>query len=129
MGLSVYDEHTRIWEGTTFDVSNGTATSHILTMSWEPGRIDQILLTSSDAIAHICSFTAVVQVGSTVLLGSVNLPAGTGYGGTPALDALPLLVGAGVGIVITGGDALDMNLDVAATVATVVGVLVVGGKV
>ena len=82
-------------------------------------RLDNLLVTSTDVIDHKVDFWINVA-GVDYLIGSVDVPAGQGKGGTPAVDAGPILYVAGAqGQVINTSLTFSFSCEVTVTAGAV----------
>jgi hypothetical protein len=127
MGISVFDETIPWNTGTQVAAADTTTPKTIATATDRPLYVRQILATNSDAIPHVVEFLMFPNNGFAAELGAVTLPAGTGYAGAPAIDVLPLLVGAGVGLVLATTEVVNAAMLVAITGAFKVDFLVLAG--
>lgn len=90
MSVAMYEERTPLLSLVKFQVADGTALKTIATGSMAGIRFDDILMTNDGAADHVVELV----LGSPAvdyLLGSINVPAGTGKAGTPPLSAAATL--------------------------------------
>ena len=87
MGFQVFDE--RMLMDCHFVADDGTPTGiHNILFAPEYGaRVDSFMVSSTDTIDHMIGLD--VSYGGTVIqLGSINIPAGSGFAGVPPVDLL-----------------------------------------
>jgi len=129
VGLSTFDEVQPIVNGVTILNADGTAPKSITTAQTSRIRVDSILVSNTDTIAHVVRLYALISA-VAYLIGSVSVPAGQGTAGTPAIDllasALPITQ---VGIALAASVTLQASVEVVMTGATVLTINVVGGYV
>jgi hypothetical protein len=93
----------------------------------QPRRIDNLIISSTDTIDHIVDLS-IVQVAVTTLLGSFNVPAGSGYAGVPAVDAIadlvPTLAG---GLVLPGLATLTVDTPIQVSISDQLTFAALGG--
>lgn len=127
MGLSVFDENLPLCAQLVRTITQTTVAQSLLPVANQPRRIDNIIIASTDTIDHIVDLY-VVQSAVTTLLGSFNVPAGSGYLGVPAVDAIaklvPTLAG---GLVLPGLATLTVDTPVQVTISDLVAFTVLGG--
>lgn len=72
-------------------INNGNGTSQVtaLSVNQGPWRLDSLICTNTDTVAH--NLLIYISIGiSQTLLGSAIIPAGAGIAGAPGVDALAL---------------------------------------
>lgn len=129
MGLSQFDEVQPLQQNLRADNSWGTTPTNTANIPVGRYRIDGILLTSNDVIAHDVDFYYATS-GAVREIGSVAVPAGAGYGATPPIDALPLLLGTSTWqLVLPAGDLVLISFEVAITSGQFVDITFFGGAI
>lgn len=112
MGLSIFDEQKPANDHWTIDAAYGTATYLSNTDSRGPSRYDQIWVANSDTIPHVVGLSF-MQSSVACRLGGVSVPAGAGWGATPAIELLSSILGAlNTGIVVSPNELVGVNVDV-----------------
>lgn len=129
MGLSTFDEIFAIENGYIFTNGSGITTHDLVPQVTSDTRIDAILACNNDTIPHVLFLQ--LGTGSFMFtLGSVSVPAGTGFAGTPTLDILAAcLPAAMVGVVIPNGARIQGQLLVAMVGAYILETLALGGQI
>jgi hypothetical protein len=128
MGLSSFDENTAINSAQTLNAASGTGEVWLWDETPLPSRVDSLVGTTNDVIDHVIALR-IDHGGGVQQLGSVTIPAGSGYGATPTVDLLAALpVALQGGLLLSYQDALKVQLEVAVTAAFVVDVLASGGR-
>lgn len=90
-------------------------------------RWDQCFATNNDVIDHVL-LVGLYLAGISVEVGSVNLPAGTGWNGSPPVNVFVSLFGAGQpGLVMTAVDDIYFSVPVAVTLTNEVDISLFGG--
>lgn len=90
-------------------------------------RFDTVWLSNNDASDHIVDVTLLSSSFSQPL-GSVNVPAGSGFGGLRCVEALSSIFGTGsTGMCLMAGDQLGFAVEVIMPGATVLGISGLGG--
>jgi hypothetical protein len=129
MPLSAFDERNALNAFFNFVNGSGTTLQTILGASGNTIRIDHIIASNSDTIAHVID-VYIGTGGDMHQIGSASIPAGTGHGGVPALDVLPLLTSPALpGIVLQQTQALQAAMEVAVVGAFIVVTVFMGGYV
>jgi len=112
MAIGVFDERTVLSGGVLMVPADGTATKIIVPSNSSDRRIDAIVVSNRDGIAHVVNVSHVLA-GVTVQLGSVSIAAGQGYLGTPGIDLLAAILPATqVGINLPPFATLNVSLAV-----------------
>lgn len=115
MGLTTIQEQFADTNMLVFDSGNSPGVISLWTGDKTPRRIDAVLATNNDGIAHVIELR-VNNGASTTRIGSVSVPAGQGFAGTPSLDILAAILPATVvGIALDRFWTLDANCLVAVT--------------
>lgn len=115
MGRSIFDENQTITFKAKIVAADTTTLKTLVSSSGVQGRIDNLLVSSSDAIDHKVVFW-VTNAGINYSLGSIDVPAGTGHGGLAAIDAVPLLIPAGqLGFLIDSTTVYSYSVEVTVT--------------
>jgi hypothetical protein len=127
MSLATFDERNALSQSRLVLPADGTALVPLVTVNSQERRIDTILVANRDGIAHVIN--VVTTVGAVVTnLGSVSVPAGQGYLGTPSLDILAAVLPATqVGLVLMPGQLVGVQLAVAVVATFDVSVTAQGG--
>lgn len=127
MSLQTFDERTVLNALVLMLPADGTATKIIAAVNSSDRRIDNVLISNRDTIAHVVT-ASVVAGGTTVILGSVSIPAGQGFAGTPSIDLLASIFPATfVGLNLAPSATLNVTLAVAIQATFDVGFFVNGG--
>jgi hypothetical protein len=129
MGLSTFDEFLPISQRTLIKAAQTTAIQQIAVSVNGSLRIDNVLVSNNDVIAHVVDL--VVSSGVTpTIIGGASVPAGTGYAGTKSIDLLATALPATlVGLVLPLGTGLYANAEVAVTSTFELDLTVLGGVV
>jgi hypothetical protein len=91
-------------------------------------RCDSIILTSTDAIDHDVAVYIDYSSPSTMLLGTVKVPASAGFiSSVPAVDAIPLLSPTLKALFLGLAETLYLKADVAVVATKVISINVFGG--
>ncbi len=115
MSLQTFDERTVLAQQVLMLPADGTATKIIVAANSSDRRVDAIVVSNRDGIAHVVNVN-VVLAGVTVQIGSVSIPANQGYLGTPGIDLLASILPA---------TQVGINLSPAATINVVLAVAIV----
>lgn len=127
MSLTAFDEHAPFIGIRPLVNANGTTQQNVVSNSPLQTRIDVMLASNDDTIAHTITILA-GPVGGAKRIGSASVPAGTGVLGQPSMDILKAaLPPSQVGIVLDGGSELDVQLDVAMVGTSTLTVMAIGG--
>jgi hypothetical protein len=109
----------------TFSVGQQTTVAAFSNLG---GRIDSIVLTSDDTIDHVVEFDF-SQGGNRAGFGSINVPAGAGYGLVPRVEAMTVLAQAILnGVVIANFSQLEASLDVVMSTGKTLFIVAAGGS-
>ena len=92
MGFEKFEERIAVQAVVAFSNVQGVTSQSFYNGIDKVGRIDKWLWTNNDTIDHVVN-VLFYQTFITHQIGSFNVPAGTGFGGVAALDAIPLLTG------------------------------------
>jgi len=113
VAIGLFDERTVLSQSVLMLPADGTATKVVAAVNSSDRRIDNLLCANRDGIAHVVN-VSIVAGGVTVQIGSVSIPAGQGYAGTPSLDILAAILPATqVGLNLVPGATLNVQLPVA----------------
>jgi hypothetical protein len=128
MGTQVFDERTVLNQSRLVVPADGTGVLALVTATTTDRRIDTLLCANRDGIAHVVSL--VFTNGAVVTqLGSVSVPAGTGYAGTPAIDLLVACFPVSqAGLAIQPTQLLGIQLAVAVVATFDLSVTALGGQ-
>ena len=128
VSLQAFDETQPILGVTQFTNATGTGSQAVWASSTAAYRIDNILAMNNDTIDHVVNLYLHVS-GSDYLIGSANVPTGTGTAGTPAIDVLAAaLPAAVVGLPIQSTNGIYAAMAVAVTSGHQVNLAAVGGQ-
>lgn len=127
MSLQSFDERTVLNGNRRVLPADGTTSVSVVAVNSSDRRIDTILVANRDTIAHVVTLTK-VNGAITTTLGSLSIPAGTGYAGTPSIDLLAGCVPATqIGINLNPADTLAVTLAVAVQATFDLDVTTLGG--
>ena len=113
MAIGVFDERTVLSGVVLMVPADGTATKIIAAANSSDRRVDAIVVSNRDGIAHVVNVSIVIG-GVTVQLGSVSIAAGQGYVGTPGIDLLAAVLPATqVGVNLAPSATINVTLTVA----------------
>lgn len=113
MSIQTFDERTVLIQPVLMVPGDGTTTKVIVAANSSDRRIDALMVSNRDTIAHVLNLTSVLG-GVTTQLGSVSIPAGQGYAGTPSIDILAACFPATqVGVNLTPSATLNVSMVVA----------------
>jgi len=87
MSLQVFDEVLAESFAVVFDDSNSPGVLGLTDSNKVMRRVDTILVSSNDTVDQVIRLRF-SQGGTYYWIGSVTIPAGTGFGGTPSIDLL-----------------------------------------
>jgi hypothetical protein len=128
MGLSTFEEVNPLVQQTQILAATGTNLAGVLSGSPRSQRIDSMWAVNTDTIAHVVNVWTSYG-GINYLLGSVNLPIGTGIAPTPPIDLLVALFGAGnPGICLSSTSTLSVSAAIAVGGAFAIFVTSLGGQ-
>lgn len=129
MGLQNFDERDPLQFSKVVLAADGITRHPLMLPGVGNARVDSIVATNSDAIAHVVILSLLISAVETNL-GSASIPAGQGYAGTPGLDLLALILPATqVGLVVGALETLRYALEVVMGGTTHVDLTVNGGFV
>lgn len=129
MGLSQFDERSPLLFWGQITAAELLAHEQIVPVEYSARRIDAILLTSTDTAARVIDLY-VPQLGTDQIIGSVNVPAGSGYNGLPPVDMVAAIFAGSNGQLVLGpGQELLIGAETDLTAAKVVNAQVFGGYV
>lgn len=121
-------EYTALYVDTAevIDTSPGDSDSFDV-IGFHGARIDRLLLTNDDTIAHDVQLTMWTGTAAGTI-GSVAVPAGTGYAGVKAVDAIDALLPAGTPyLLVPPGGYVTLHCEVGVTTGKFVRGLAFGG--
>ena len=127
MSIAQFDE--RVVNNSTRLVvpADGTALLPLVTVGVGDRRVDALLVSNRDTIAHVVNIV-LTHVGVLTVLGSTSVPAGAGFAGAPSVDIMAAsFPSTQVGMNLTGADLLGVQLAVAVAATFDVSVTAVGG--
>jgi hypothetical protein len=129
MGLSQFDETYPVNITTAILAIHGTTPLPNNNSGVGACRIDQIWATNDDAIPHVVS-VGYYQGGANFLMGSVSVPVGAGFAGTPGIELLSAILGAqNQGIVLQSADYCGVGVEVAMVGTSRITLVFLGGQV
>jgi hypothetical protein len=126
-GLAQFQETQPLVQETAFLNANGIAAAAILANLSGPYRVDMVLATNGDAVDHVIDLYIRIS-GVNYPIGSVSVPAGSGFGGVPSVDILAGALPAGsAGLPLIDGATLYASMEVAITAPNQVTITALGG--
>lgn len=127
MGLQNFDESNAFAQVRYIIAGTGTSIVDFTNSNGVPFRIDALVATNNDSIAHVVN-VYYFDGATPGLLGSVSVPSGAGTLGTPGVDLLPAVLPASVvGLVCGPVSKIQGNVAVAVTGGNSVQVTALGG--
>ena len=129
MGLSIFDETYPYNLAAEILPANTTTLVPIIGGQQAAVRIDAILLASNAAAAHVVEL---LLTGGTVdgLVGSISIPAGSGYAAAPVVDLVPTIVPLSIGgLLLPANYGFGLRLAVTLGAGETITVTVIGGFV
>lgn len=127
MGLQTFDERVVLNLSRRIVPADGTASLSFITVNSGDRRYDTILCANRDTIPHVVTLTK-TNAGVVTVLGSVSVPAGTGYAGSPTVDLLALILPTTQsGINLQAGETVNVQLAVAVAATFDLDVTAFGG--
>jgi hypothetical protein len=87
MGLQSFDEVTPIFFNATWTPGLGTGVNNFTSSLNNVVRVDTFVATSTDTIDHLCAVWL-----NSVLVDTINIPAGAGNGTVPAVNMMAKLL-------------------------------------
>lgn len=126
-GLAAFQETQPVVAQVTFVNADGTAAKSLASYLGGPWRVDSIYVTNDDTIDHVVDLFVRVTA-TNYLLGSANVPAGTGKAGVPAVDVLAASLPSGsAGLALGDGASIQAAMEVAVAAAHTVTLNAFGG--
>lgn len=115
-------------KGVNIASGDGTTGKYLPAITGRAMRIDAVFATTDDAIAHVVNL--VLDDGSTTaIIGSVSVPAGSGHGGTAAVELVAAAMPAGLPfILLPSGGSLLLKNEVACTAGKTLDFVGLGGS-
>lgn len=89
MSIAALDERTPLVIGVQFLAADGVGWKTIYTGPVSGARVDDILLSSNGAVAHVVEFRITLG-GVNYIIGSISIPSGAGFAGAAAVSAAAL---------------------------------------
>jgi hypothetical protein len=127
MSISTLDERNVLNLQRLVLPADGTGSLALVPVNSNDRRIDSILVANRDTIPHVVTL-AKTNTAVTTVLGSLSVPAGQGYAGTPSLDLLASILPASqVGLTLMSADTLNVQLAVAVAATFDLSVSAFGG--
>ena len=127
MSLQTFDEVIPLAIRITADDSYSTVLFGMGPIPAYAHRIDYVYVTNNDTIDHVVDVHYVVLSNPT-LLGSCNVPAGSGLAGVPPVDVLAGVLGApGLGLAFAAASNIDLSVEVAIVPTFTMTVVALGG--
>jgi hypothetical protein len=127
VGLTTFDEKNPL--NLVQEIGNATGTSPINFGEFDPLsiRFDQVFCSNDDTIDHVVHLSIQSYGGSHIQFGNVNVPAGAGFAGVPAVELLsgcsPLLSG----ITLGPRDNLGISVEVTMVGSSLLYIACLGG--
>jgi hypothetical protein len=87
MGLQSFDEVTPVFANATWTPGLGTGVNNFTSSQNNVWRIDTFIATSTDTIDHLCQVWL-----NSVLIDTINIPAGAGNGTVPPVNMMAKLL-------------------------------------
>jgi len=113
MGIQIFDEIVGLTTSADIDNALGTAGVAIINNDQQGRRVDAVFAVTDSAV-DVTVDLILTGVSGSGRLGSVVIPAGSGFGGGPPVELLHLLQGGfASGIFMTAGMSLVGALEVA----------------
>ncbi len=129
MSTTAFTEYAPLNFTGSINNASGTTAHTLTTAQTGRYRVDECYFTNFDSIAHVINVSLTVG-GTRANFASVNVPAGAGTGGVPAVEAVAAAFPAGaVGAALNPTDTLQLQAEVALTGATTLSYAVFGGLV
>ena len=128
MSLQAFDERIVLLYSRLFLPADGTALVTVAAANSGDRRLDACMVANRDTIPHVVNLQ---MTNGAILtqLGSLSVPAGQGYAGTPALDLFASVLPVGqVGLVLSPATTLQVSMSVAIVATFDVSVTMVGGS-
>jgi hypothetical protein len=127
MSTLQFSEQSAHVETFRLDNAQGTSQFDLEAANTFSFRYDQCYLTNTDAIDHVVDFL-INHDGTPALLGSVNVPSGSGVGGVAPVEAFSVLQGIPApGVLVGPHTQMSVQNEVGATVAGEVDGTLFGG--
>jgi len=128
VGLSAFEERDVLSIGKQITPSNYVAYFTITRDDYRALRLDQLLATSTDTVDQTVTLWFNPVITDRVLLGTFNLPAGSGTTHLlPPIDVLPLILPTLDGLKLAPSDQLQVIIPGTITTATELDFLSIGG--
>jgi hypothetical protein len=128
MSINQFDEHLPIIHVVTIVTAMGTGKLTLATPPYQGERVDDILLSNTDAIAHVVNLSY-SRSGTNYPLASISVPAGSGSAGVPPVNlADTQSPSKHLGWLLQAPDTLAVNVEVAMGAATTLYVVSQGGS-
>jgi hypothetical protein len=120
VSIAQFDERSPKITGAQFLLADGTNPQSLGGPGTTHSRVDDILAANSDGIDHVLGLEYVIGA-ITLRIGSVNIPAGSGYAGAPAVSlGTTLLPSLQLGWLLAGSiSAFQATLEVAVVTGSV----------
>jgi hypothetical protein len=127
MGISQFDETRPFNASLTLNAASGLGVVPLVSGVGFRIRIDNLTVVNADVIDHTLILTTNPSVWSGGALGSIVIPAGTGFLTSSALDVLLQLFGGATYLVLDVNDELQFALGEVATLTNAVTITARGG--
>jgi hypothetical protein len=128
VGIQTFDEILPNPQGVTFVNADGTTIKVVAGQSLQRIRIDGLIATNTDTIAHVARLY-INLAAVNYLLGSVSIPAGAGTLGAAGIDLLAgAIPGVDSTIALAPGQFLTVSMEVAVVLTFTVTVASLGGQ-
>lgn len=127
MSLAQFDERVPVDSIVTIAPGDGVAWKTLRTAGSTGGRVDDVLLSNTDAAAHAVVL-GINAAGTHYTVCNVNVPAGSGVAGVAPVQVFATqLPTQQAGILLAPSAVLDVRVEVAVGAATSVTVVAFGG--
>jgi hypothetical protein len=127
MNLQQFSETYPVQDTAAIFTANAAADVQITGRPGQVIRIDKLLAVSSDTADQVVRVHYAPASGTAYDLGSVLIPAGSGYEPLPPIDVLARIYSSIEGLILQPGDVLSAAVAVAVTATKVLTVTAYGG--
>lgn len=127
MSIAQFDERTPLSHTVGIVAANTTTNQTIATGAVAGERIDDILLSNDDSIAHVVNINLTIAA-AACRLASINVPAGSGVAGVPPVQVFPAQSPTNQGgYPLAAGQVLTAAVEVTMQTTSVLRVTTLGG--
>ena len=129
MGLSQYDEQIPVLAACELDSGDGTTPKQIYAADYYDVRLDTILITTNSLVdIGVCVFMNINSNGYSIF--GMTIPAGSGFGGVPAVDVIGEMVTHNVGgLLLPKNQDINIYVTEALAAGKVLDVVAMGGSI